>query len=51
MENEFETLFWIIAIYIIGFLVGWLSNDLYIRNKTIKLQRETILKNIKKQDK
>ena len=41
----------IIGIYIIAYLVGWISSWLYARNKLIQEQRDEILRKIKQQDK
>lgn len=41
----------IIGIYVIAYLVGWISCDLYRRNKLIQEQRDEILRKIKQQDK
>lgn len=40
----------IIGIYIIAYLVGWVSCDLYRRNKLIQEQRDEILRTFKQQD-
>ena len=40
----------IIGIYIVAYLVGWVSCDLYKRNKLIQEQRDEIIRKFKQQD-